>query len=84
MYETKFKDGSDITSYLAVAYAEGFEEPPHPTDTTRSWSYLIGTKLAFSLQGWFGRVATNLIDTGVISETGKINWDLVNTEDDGS
>lgn len=77
MYETKFEDGSEIISYYAAGYAEGFEEFSNPKDEIRAWSYLIGTKLAYSLQGWFGRTANSLIEKGYILEDGTVNWDLI-------
>lgn len=77
-YETKFEDGRLIDNYHAVAYAEGFEEPDNSNDTVRAWSYLIGTRLAYSLQGWFGRTAQSIIENGAIDEYGKVNWDKVN------
>lgn len=74
VYETTFEDGTEITSYLATAYAEGFceGEGASTTDIIKAWSYLIGTKLAYSLQGWFGRNAANLIDRGYIDKDGKV------------
>ena len=68
----KFSDGTDITSYFATAYAEGFETPPSPKDVLLSWAYLIKTRLAFKLQGFFGRQAMALINNGVISKDGDI------------
>jgi hypothetical protein len=76
-FETQFTDGTEINSYLATAYAEGFEQPEHPFDVMRAWSYLIGTKLAYSLQGWFGRTAQSLISANVVDEEGVVNWELV-------
>ena len=76
-YETRFADGSEITSYLATGYAEGFEEASDPRDVIRAWSYLIGTRLAYNLQGWFGRQATSIIESEIISENGTVDWDEV-------
>jgi len=61
-------------SYLATAYAEGFCEGEGATEQEQleAWAYLIKTGLCWSLQGWFGRNARNLIDNGVISEKGKL------------
>jgi len=75
--ETKFEDGTMISSYIATGYAEGFETPDHPFDVVRAWSFLIGTKLAYSLQGCFGRTAQSLIDANMINGNGIVNWELV-------
>jgi hypothetical protein len=79
-YETKFENGENITQYLAVAYAEGFEESSH-IDKVKAWSYLIGTRIAYTLQGWFGRNATTMIEEGYFNSDGTVNWD--NIENDG-
>lgn len=73
-YPLNFTDGTEITSYLATAYAEGFceGEGANETDQLRAWAYLIGTGQCWSLQGWFGRTANNLIENEVISKEGKI------------
>ena len=76
-YETKFADGSEITSYLATGYAEGFEEASD-IDKLKAWSYLIGTGLAYQLQGFFGRQAAHMIDSGFIDSNGIVDWDSVN------
>ena len=78
--ETKFGDGTEINPYLATAYTEGFceGEGASAKDQIRAWSYLIGTNLAYSLQGSFGRAATGLIENGYIEPSGKVNWSEVN------
>ena len=66
------------TSYLATAYAEGFEgENSTQKEQLEAWAYLIMTGLCWNLQGWFGRNARSLIDNGIISKDGNINWDEV-------
>lgn len=65
------------TSYLATAYAEGFCEGENATakEQIEAWAYLIKTGLCWNLQGWFGRNAEALIDGGIVSKAGKVNWD---------
>lgn len=75
--ETKFENGNEITSYMATGYAEGFEEAENPFDVVRAWSFLIGTKLTSSLQGWFGRTAQSLISSGIVDAEGVVDWELV-------
>lgn len=53
-------------SYLAVGLAEGFEEPEQEDDVLAAWQALHDTRLAYQLQGWFGRTAQALIADGVI------------------
>jgi hypothetical protein len=79
MYETEFEDGTEITSYLATAYAEGFCEGDGASqkDQIKAWSYLCGTRIGYSLQGFFGRTITNLIDQNVMDENGVVNWEVV-------
>jgi hypothetical protein len=77
-HETKFQDGANITDYMATGIAEGFEEASCNEDVVKAWSYLIGTGLAYKLQGWFGRNANTIIDTGMINADGTVDWDKVN------
>jgi hypothetical protein len=70
------RSGIEWTSYLAVAYAEGFGEGEgaSSSDQLEAWAYLIETGKCWSLQGWFGRAASSMIDDGLISENGVIDW----------
>ena len=81
-FETQFSNGTEITSYLATAYAEGFCEGEGATaeDQLRAWAYLIKTRLCNSLQGWFGRAAQGLIEGGVITEEGIIDWEMIDEQ----
>lgn len=66
-------------SYLACAYAEGFCEGEGASieEQIEAWTYLIKTGQCWTLQGWYGRNAINLIDQGLISKEGIINWELL-------
>lgn len=63
-----------MTPYLAAAYAEGFCEGEGASEEEQleAWAYLIKNGLCWSLQGWYGRTASDLIDQGIISKEGKI------------
>jgi hypothetical protein len=66
-------------SYLACAYAEGFCEGEDATieEQMEAWAYIIKNKLYRNLQGFYGRISSELINNGYISIDGKINWDKV-------
>lgn len=62
MAATKEKKWS---SYSACACVEGFDGEEHSGEEQLSaWQYLINTGLCWSLQGWYGRTATYLIESG--------------------
>ena len=54
-----------MTDYEAVGIAEGFEEYDNEEQLIKAWQHLIDTGMAWTLQGWFGRTAMNLIENGV-------------------
>jgi hypothetical protein len=58
----------DMNTYRAVALAEGFEQPTNDGEVLEAWQYLVDTGQAWTLQGWFGRTAQNLIEQGLIQE----------------
>lgn len=59
-----------MTSYLACAYAEGFCEGEGADKDTQltAWQWLHDKKIAYSLQGWYGRCAQSLIQQGLIAD----------------
>jgi len=67
------------TPYLATAFCEGFGEGTNatPEEQIEAWAYLIKTGTCWSLQGWFGRAASNLMERNLISTEGIINWELL-------
>ena len=56
-----------MNNYQAVGLAEGFIEAESEEQVIEAWQYLVDTGLAWSLQGWFGRTATALIEEGVVN-----------------
>tara|TARA_R110000823_G_C15762023_1_gene483058 strand:+ start:562 stop:741 length:180 start_codon:yes stop_codon:yes gene_type:complete len=58
-----------MDNYLAIGIAEGFEEPENEKQVIEAWQHLVDTGLAWTLQGWFGRTAKDLIEQGVINES---------------
>jgi len=65
-------NGEQVTSMSnikAISIAEGFVEPENEEQYISAWQQLIDTGLAWSLQGWFGRTAMHLIESGVCRES---------------
>jgi hypothetical protein len=56
-----------MDAYTATGLAEGFIEADSEEEVFAAWQYLIDTGLAWSLQGWFGRTARDLIANGICS-----------------
>ena len=59
----------DMTNLEAVMIAEGVEEPDTEEQFLEAWQQLVDTGLAWKLQGWFGRRAVELIESGIIKGT---------------
>ena len=57
----------NFVDYTAIGIAEGFEPAESEEQVIAAWQYLIDTGLCWSLQGWFGRTAADLIENGVCS-----------------
>lgn len=65
----KTKLYKSMSSYDAVGLAEGFVEPSTKdpeTEILTAWQKLHDTRQAYSLQGWFGRTAQSLVESGMI------------------
>lgn len=60
------KEYKGMTNYMAVGVAEGFEEADSAVEVLAAWQYIVDMGLTKSLQGWFGRTASNLIENGLI------------------
>ena len=57
-----------MENFEAVMLAEGVEEASSEEELINAWQHLIDTGLAWSLQGWFGRTAADLISEGICHE----------------
>jgi hypothetical protein len=55
-----------MTPSLAVGIAEGYESAESEEQVIEAWQFLVDSGLAWRLQGWFGRTATDMIDQGLI------------------
>ena len=71
-----FNETTPLTLFLACAIAEGFCEGENASgnDQIKAWAYLIRTGQCWSLQGWYGRTANDLIESNIISPEGEIDW----------
>ena len=56
-----------MDSFEAVGIAEGFIEVDSQERVLEAWQYLVDTGMAWRLQGWFGRTASQLLDAGLIN-----------------
>jgi len=66
------------TRYDACSVIEGFASfKPTQEDMLEAWALLIETGDCWSLQGFYGRQAANMIEQGLISKKGKVNWETV-------
>ena len=54
-----------MDSFNAVGIAEGWIEAESEDQLIDAWQTLIDTGLAWQLQGWFGRQAKALIESGI-------------------
>ncbi len=64
-----------MTEFMACQIVEGLEPSKHDGQYTEAMQHLIDTGLVWQLQGWYGREAMRLIDTGQCSRAGESGWD---------
>lgn len=53
--------------FTATMIAEGVQEPESQDEYIKAWQMLVDTGTCWSLQGWFGREATRMIEEGILS-----------------
>ena len=53
-----------MDTFTAISLIEGIEEAEE-FEIIEAWQYLIDTGIVWSLQGFYGRMARDLIETGV-------------------
>jgi hypothetical protein len=55
-----------MDNFEAIGLAEGFISAESEEQVIDAWQHLHDTGLAYSLQGWFGRTAQELLKQGII------------------
>ena len=55
-----------MDDYTAIGIAEGFIEAENEQQEIDAWQHLVDTGIVWKLQGWFGRNAVRLIESGII------------------
>lgn len=53
-------------TFTAVGICEGFIESESEEKTIAAWQFLLDQGSVWTLQGWFGRTATRMIEQGLI------------------
>jgi hypothetical protein len=61
----------EMTPSEAVRYTEGTVYPDCEEENLAAWQMLVDTGMAWTLQGFFGRCASRLLDAGLILEGNK-------------
>jgi len=69
--ETRMSEGMD--TMRAVGIAEGWLGAADEDEVVAAWQHLIDTGLAWTLQGWFGRRAAELIAAGICTASAGSN-----------
>ena len=60
-----------MDNYTAIGLAEGFIEAESEQQEIDAWQHLVDTGIVWKLQGWFGRNAARLIDSGIIQPANR-------------
>jgi hypothetical protein len=55
-----------MSMYRAVGIAEGFEQPKNEREVKQAWQHLVDTGQAWRLQGFFGRTASDMLQSGFL------------------
>lgn len=53
--------------YTAVGIADGFIESDSEDQMIEAWQFLVDTGICWQLQGYFGRMASDMIEAGLLT-----------------
>lgn len=59
-------DEIQMDNFTAIMIAEGVEKPESEEQYLAAWQHLVDTGIVWSLQGFFGRTAAAMIESGCI------------------
>ena len=57
-----------MNNFLAINLCEGFEPEEYDGQVLEAWQYLHDTRLAYQLQGFYGRTCQDLLQSGLITD----------------
>jgi len=58
----------EMTDRLAVCICEGVEIPQSDDEFIRAWQHIINKRIAWTIQGSFGRIADRMIAEGICAK----------------
>ena len=56
-----------MTTQRAIEIIEGVFDPKNEQEVVNAWQHLSDTGVVWELQGWYGRIARDLIEEGIIT-----------------
>ena len=82
--ESKFSNGSEIDILSASAYCSGLNvgKDASQVDQLRAHAYFIATGLCWRIGGWYERKANELLEEGLISHRGIIDYNRLDELND--
>lgn len=57
-----------MNNFLAINLCEGIEPEEYDGQVLEAWQYLHDTRLAYQLQGFYGRTCQDLLQSGLIND----------------